>query len=1300
MNETNKFDGPFPIVGIGASAGGLEALRDFVQAVSPGSGMCYVVVQHLAPDHPSIMDQLLASHSKIPVVKIENGLPLEPDKVFVIPAGPELTISNGSFRLHEKPAERGLRTPIDRFFHSIAEQAGRRAYCVVLSGTGSDGTAGLRAVKAAGGVAIAQEARSAKFSGMPENAAATGLVDFVLKPNQIPIRLQEIEAHRSLVEKGDDARSIQDEIGEKLGQIISLIDQEEGHDFSSYKTGTLIRRVERRMTILRQSTVDGLINMLKSQPEERNRLLQDFLIGVTQFFRDSEAFNVLRDKVLRPLVNSEPARIRVWVPGASTGEEAYSIAMLLAEAIDKLHKHIPVQVFGTDIDLSALARARTGSFSASALDPLTPSQREQFFIRDGERVLAAPRLREMCVFAPHNLIQDPPFSRLDLISCRNVLIYLNSDIQQKIIPRFHYALNSSGVLFLGPSESLGSGDRLFRPIEKEFRIFRRNDDQHAGYSSLSDWRERNPASRSVNVPRDNGLPALPNGVRLEQSFEQSVEQHVLRYHAPPHAVINQRNEVVYVSENIAPFVGPSRGAPSSALDMLLVRELRLPVRTAVEKVRETGNEFVEENVIVPIGDQKHVVDIVASAAPQGDEAVLVVLRPIRVQGAEELAATTDARIDHDRDLLDRELTLTRRQLAAAQSEHETVDQELRSSNEELLSMNEELQSANEELETSREELQSINEELETINAELTENNVQLTRANSDLKNLFESTEISTLFLDGNLCVRRFTPETARLFGVKERDLGRPLEDLSSKIPYETVKADALVAIEDLRPASREITIGEDAETYLMRTRPYRTVDDRLDGCVVSFIDITERKKSEQQLVKSEQRYRSVIEAHSELLCRFLADGRLTLVNNAYAATFGKEPQELIGESFYELILDEEHRKLVRETVESLSPASPSATIEYTILTASGDERWTEWTHRLVETGNGSVEYQAIGRDVTDRRIAQLAVVEREQMLNFALDVAALGAWELDVQTGEAERSLRHDQIFGYKDFVEEWNLETFLAHVVPEHREEVRARYELAISKCKNWAFECCIDRADGQRRWISAKGRPILNEKGNVHVLLGTVQDITETKTAELEIRASEARKTVLMQELQHRVKNTLATVLAIIRFSARRTDSVSDLVEGLQSRLGAISKTHDLLTQQDWRGSRLSDLIYSELTPFEIEGAQRFELQGCDPYLNARQALSLCLALHELVTNAAKYGSLSDPNGRITISCEENGEKLKIVWKETDGPKVKVSEDQQKGFGSFLITTALAQQISGTSELHLEPDGVRCVIELPIES
>jgi two-component system CheB/CheR fusion protein len=1299
MSEDSQTD--FPVVGVGASAGGLEALRDFVKAVPEVSGMCYVIIQHLAPDHPSIMDQLLANHSKIPVVQIEDGQPLQSDTVHVIPAGSEVTIQRRRLRLHKKPNDRGLRTPIDRFFQSLADQYGRQAYCVVLSGTGSDGTAGLRAIKAAGGVAIAQEAQSARFPGMPENAAATGLVDFVLKPAQIASRLQEIENYRADMENTDDVTSRHEEIGRKLSSIIELIDNEEGHDFSKYKTGTLIRRVERRMTILRQLTVDGLIRILRDQPEECSRMLQDFLIGVTQFFRDPVAFHHLNDAVIEPLIKSHPQRVRVWVPGCSTGEECYSIAILLAEALDKFQKHIPVQVFGTDIDLSALARARHGTYPASALEPLTQKQHEQFFISDGELVQAAPRLREMCVFAPHNLIEDPPFSRLDLISCRNVLIYLNSDVQRKIIPRLHYALQESGALFLGPSETLGAGERYFAALNKEYRLFRRNDRQNVGYSSLGAAGERDQVRRTGRSGRtllDVSIPAISASLKPETSFEHTVEQHVLRHHAPPHAVVSQNQEIIYLSENMAPFVGPSRGVPSATLDVFLVRELRLPVRRAIERSREIGQEAVEENIIIPVGPQKHVVDVIASPSPQQDGSSIIVLRPVRVQGAEELVATTDLRFDQDREILERELALARRQLAAAEAEHEAVDQELRSSNEELLSMNEELQSANEELETSREELQSINEELETINAELTENNQQLTRANSDLKNLFESTEIATLFLDSNLCVRRFTPETARLFGVKERDLGRPLEDLSSKIPFETIKKDAFVAINELKPESQELKVGADRATYLMRTRPYRTIDDRLDGCVVSFIDITQLQEAANRLAASEQRYRSVIEAHTELLARFKADGTLLLINEAYATTFNQPAEMLTGQSFYQFIAPQD-RDAVEEMLERLNAENPVETIVHTVILPSGKQRWMEWTNKFLYLNeDGEAEYQAIGRDVTDRKRAETALAEREQRLNFALDVSSLGAWELDVRTGEAERSLRHDQIFGYEELLDDWSVDVFLAHVVPEDRDHVREQYQGAIAKRENWSFECRIRRADGEVRWIAANGRPILDEYGDVAVLLGTVKDITDIKTAELDIRISQARKSLLMQELQHRVKNTLATVLAIIRFSGRRARDVNSLVEALQSRLSAISKTHDLLTQSDWQGGRLSKLVEVELAPYGVDGKHRFQFSGCDPDLPAKQALSLSLALHELATNAAKYGALSNDTGVVNVTCRLIGDGiLRIVWEEEGGPMVEEPEDGKEGFGNFLIQNVLAHEISGDVALQFELSGVRCVIEMP---
>ncbi len=1290
----------FPVVGVGASAGGLEALREFVQAISRDSGMCYVVVQHLAPDHPSIMDQLLASHSQIPVVKIEHGAWLKPNVVYVIPAGPELTLKDGRFRLHQKPPERGLRTPIDRFFQSLSEQIGRRAYCVVLSGTGSDGTAGLRAIKAAGGVAIAQELRSARFSGMPENAAATGLVDFVLTPERIARRLQEIEAHRETVEAGENKRALHEQIGQRLSDIIDLIDDAEGHDFSSYKTGTLVRRVERRMTIMRQRTVEGLIETLKAEPDERTRMLQDFLIGVTQFFRDPDAFEHLDRQIIQPMVLADPQRIRVWVPGCSTGEEAYSIAILLSEALDRHRKHIPVQVFGTDIDLSALSRARAGEFAVSALEPISPERRERYFIKEGERATVAPRLREMCVFAPHNLIADPPFSRLDLISCRNVLIYLNSDVQTQIISRFHYALHEGGTLFLGPSETLGAADRYFDPIEKERRLFKRNDQQKIGYSSLSERHNRDTPLRAVKTLPAAALPVLSANVRGEQPFEQGIEQFVLRQYAPPHAVINRRNEIVYLSENMAPFIGPSRGVPSSALDVFLTRELRLPVRSALEKARETGREVVEENIIVPVGDGKQVFDVVVAPAPQDPTTMIATLRSVRVQNASELAVTTDARIDRDREILDRELALTRRQLAAAQAEHDAVDQELRSSNEELLSMNEELQSANEELETSREELQSINEELETINAELMENNRQLTRANSDLKNLFESTEIATLFLDANLCVRRFTPETTRLFGIKERDMGRPLEDLASHIPFETIKKDALVAINDLKPVSTEITVGDGRFHYMLRARPYRTIDDRLDGCVISFIDITERYRNEMALAESQERLSSALRAGKIGVHDYDPATEVAKWDDRARTIFGVGPDyEVTYRKFLDIVLPEDRQAVIDAVNSAFQPNGDRYYVaDYRIRRVSdGEIRWVRADGDVTFDNGQPTRLVGTIIDITDAKLSDERIRQSEERLRASVATSLVGI-------GFGDRHGRiidgNDAFFRLTGYSREEILDGGIGWkqlTAPEYADvDAKMIAELAKNGTAG-PYQKEYIRKDGSRipLLLNMSRREGTDPVEDEHVAF--ITDISEIKQAEAALRESEARKTLLMQELQHRVKNTLATTLAIIRFSGRHSTDVTALVTSLQARLSAIAKTHDLLTQKDWNGSHLSDLIESEMAPYASASGQRYAFEGHDPYLNAEHALSLSLALHELATNAAKYGALSNGEGRVRIWCAREDGNITITWCEEDGPQIEVPTSQHEGFGSFLIKRVLGQEVGGSARLELEPSGLRCVVTIP---
>jgi two-component system CheB/CheR fusion protein len=1417
-------DEQFPVVGIGASAGGLEALREFVNAIPTDSGMAYVIVQHLAPDHPSIMDQLLAHDARVPVARIEGGELLKPDIVYVIPSGHELTVLNGRFRLHDVGRERGVRMVIDRFFISLAEEYGHRAHCIVLSGTGTDGTTGLRAIKAAGGVAMAQESKSAKFSGMPDNAAATGLVDFVLKPHRMPLRLQEIEQHRGTVRAESAGKSLQDEVINKLDQILALL-AEEGHDFTTYKPGTLVRRIERRMTILRQRTVDGFIDRLTDDKEERDRLLQDFLIGVTRFFRDEDSFESLAKSVIAPLVKTRQ-RLRIWVPGCATGEEAYSIAILLAEQLEAARVSIPVQIFGTDIDISALNHARSGLYSAQALEGLDAALVDKYFVSEGDKKLIVPRLREMCVFAPHNLIDDPPFSRLDLISCRNVLIYLNTSAQRAVIPRFHFALSKGGYLFLGPSESLGQNERLFETLHKDYRIFVRDDAHQGDYSSLAHWEERTKR-RKTNPRPQTQVPVHPISPEAvgDSNFESQIEQQILRTHTPPHVVVSRRGEIVYLSENMAPYVGPTRGTPSAALDVFLVRELRLPARKAIEASQEQAARVIEDNIVVSVGNEQQVVDVVAEPVPLEDHLTLVTIKPVRVQDAAELASVTGARSDEDREFLDRELALTRRQLSRAVAEHDAVDQELRSSNEELLSMNEELQSANEELETSREELQSINEELETVNAELRENNRQLVNTNSDLKNLFESAEIATLFLDSNLCVRRFTPSASAIFGLRDRDLGRPLEDMASKVPFEFIRDDAATVMTSLRPTRREVTIDNDRATFEMATRPYRTIEDRLDGSVVTFFDVSERKRSEIILANNERRYRSVIEAHTELLARFRRDGTLIMVNSAYAETFGKTPQEMEGRSFFPFI-PQEDRDAVRTMLAELNEENPVKTIEHQVQGADGGVRWMEWTNRYIGPDDeGNIVYQAVGRDTTLRVAAETKLRNSEAMLQFAMEMNGIGAYEINCQTGEVIRSKLHKEIFG--DDSDDWCLERAILFTHEDDRARVAEEFEAAEKEGRNVHVTARIVRGNDRAiRWVRGTRRVIKAEDGSVLRIIGTIEDVTaeyeaaervrrteermqatiassivaigfgdgygnittvndafcdlvgysreeiieggvgwdkltapefaeldaeavrelletgyaspfqkeyvrkdgsrvpvlvsvakqpgldpaedehvafaidisDIKRTENELRDSEARKSLLMQELQHRVKNTLATVLSIIRFSGRHVDSAAELVASLESRLGSISKTHDVLTQSDWAGSYLGTIIEAELTAYA--GSNRFTFSGDDLYLDAKQALSLSLAIHELVTNAAKYGALSGERGFVDLRGERSGKSYRFEWIERDGPKVDAAlARERRGFGSLVLDQVVATELGGTSKRRMEPEGVVCVIEFDVE-
>lgn len=1277
-----------PVVGIGASAGGLEALQELVDRISSDSGASYVLVQHLSPDHDSIMDQLLQAHTRLKVRQIEDGMELEPDAIYVNPPGSEVSIEGMTLRLHDRPASGHLQAPIDRFFRALADQHGRNAYCVILSGTGSDGTEGLRAIKGAGGIAIVQESGNARFPGMPNSAAATGQVDFILRAADIPARLDDIIRHRTRLNSEADREAIQSEIESRLPEVVKVLERNYDHDFSEYKPGTLVRRIERRMSLQRLRSVDTYLNRLGEDEEEAQRLFQDFMIGVTRFFRDEENFDALGKLVIEPLIEKRPDSIRAWVPGCSTGEEAYSVAILLIEAMRKADMQIPLQVFGSDIDISALSHAREGLYRTGAVDTLPERILKEYFREEEKGWRTIPLLREICVFAPHNLIQDPPYSRLDLITCRNLMIYMSSDLQKRVIPRFHFALQPGGELMLGPSEGLAGEDELFEVIDKTHKIFRRNDDAPVHYTALAD---RRPKERFGRTPQPKVIPPLDTANRAQydqQNREKQAERAFLHDFAAPFALISRKGVVTYLSREMTRFARPAHGAPSTQIESFLAEELRLPVRGTIAEAAASGELAEVRNIVVPDDGENRLFDISVSPVDDRTDQLLLVLHPVRFRSEDDAVASVKARKSEDRFMLERELASVRDQLSRLQHEYETSTQEADSSHEELLSMNEELQSSNEELETSREELQSINEELETVNAELTENNRQLVRANSDLKNLFESTDLATLFLDRSLSVRSFTPATTRLFGIKDRDIGRPIRDLSSRIDYPELEEDAEQVQRSLQMIEREVTIAATDETFILRIRPYRTTDDRLDGYVLAFYDISERKRAEEQLARNE---RDLAKQYSELETLYdttpvglsLMDRELRWlrINQELADINGFPVEAHIGKRQEELIPDIDKRiadqmRHIFETGEAVRG------IRVEGYTPKDPERLRHWIVDYYPVKSGD-EVFAIGtcvREVTEEYALTRDLAQSEARLRAAATQNPIHFVQVD----------HHGQIVwaegGLPGLPTQKDTPRPIRDELPDDVNAV-IDAQIAANRDDNLpkVFDIRLTVGDAPLSYQVNLDRFRQGPVEDDYILVFT--DVTER-------RALEDRQRVLLSELQHRVKNTLATVSAIARFLVAGADTPETYRQRLDERLSAISRTHDLLTNADWKGATLAEIVEIESAAYADKPDERIHLSGDRLTFSPREAVSIGMGIHELLTNAAKYGALSTEDGEIHIHTE-NRDGRHLTWRERNGPTVVEPEDE--GFGSFLIQKVLRAELQAEIEMEFKRGGLECRMKLP---
>ncbi|HEX6014549.1 MAG TPA: chemotaxis protein CheB [Geminicoccaceae bacterium] len=841
----------FPVVGIGASAGGVEALQAFFRAVpEPPLGMAFVVVTHLGPGHESALPAILRGCTGMPVMPARDGEAVEAAHVYVLPNDAAMTMASGRLVLRRPPAGgRRERQPIDVFFASLAEDLGERAVGVVLSGGGSDGTLGLKAIKERGGLTLAQgvDGTAPRYPDMPASAVAGGSVDLVLPVEEMASRLAEIARGHAAVQElvAEGRRGQADGRAAAYQDTISRILQGRvGHDFSGYKDKTFFRRVQRRVQVLRLPGLGAYVERLRQDPDEAGNLFRDLLIGVTGFFRDGEAFSALEERVIPRLFEGRGAddAVRVWVPGCATGEEAYSLAILLRERMDARAGGPRAQIFATDIDEAALAVARGGRYPASMMSAVAPERLARFFATDGAAYAVSRELRELCVFSPQSLIRDAPFSRIDLISCRNLLIYLGGRLQEQVFPLFHYALRPGGTLFLGVAETIAGHADLFAPEDRSHRIFRRRERAAVGVPPL----QVHPASHGAVRP----LPAMtrprPANAPTSSELHRVVGELVLEQFAPAHVVVGADGDIVHQSTRLGKYLEPAAGAPSRQLLAMARRGLRLELRAALREAARTRRRAVRPRVEVDVDDRKQLIELTVAPlpAPDGAEQLFVVVfadlaPPSAAGSAPDPAEAGDGPEGGGVSAqLEGELREVRERLQTTVEEYETATEELKSANEEMVSINEELQSVNEELETSKEELQSVNEELRTTNAELSRKVDELDRANADLRNLFDSTQIATLFLDRHLVIRGFTPAVAAVFNLLPTDVGRPLADFASRLDGVDLRREARRALDGRETVERRVTAGDGSVHYLMRVLPYRTAEGAVDGVVATFVDVT------------------------------------------------------------------------------------------------------------------------------------------------------------------------------------------------------------------------------------------------------------------------------------------------------------------------------------------------------------------------------------------------------------------------------------------------------------------------------
>ncbi len=933
----DKTKSNFPVIGIGASAGGLDALEGFFSKIPDDLDIAFVVIQHLNPDHDSMMGSLLKKFTSMHIQVIEEGQELKSGTLYLNPPNKNVALVNGTFHLSEINVDNKSFFRIDYFFRSLAKDLGRNAICIVLSGTGSDGSIGLREVKSAGGMTMVQEGNQAEYEGMPQSAIDTGLVDVITSTDAMSEELIQYIRHPYMGTSDlldINLRKHQD----TLNEIFNLLKKRTGQDFSNYKLNTIYRRIERRMAVHRIEKLDAYLQYLKQHESEIYLLFQELLITVTSFFRDEATFEKLREKVIPELLKQLPTNkpLRIWVPGCATGEEAYSIAMVLIEVMEAQDKMVDCKIFASDIDKNSIETARQGLYPKSITADVGQERLHKFFKEEDHQYRVKKRLRDIVVFAEQNLNKDPPFSKIDLISCRNVLIYMNQEMHKKLFPVFYYALNNDGILLLGSSESISGFEKAFKPLDNHINIFQK---QNGVLENVIDY---------PPIPQSGGNPKSyepPKDRPVKQTEVQDmVEQTILDCYTHPSVIVNANYDILFLYGQTEIYLSLPKGKASLNLLNVAEKSIQYKLLATLKEALEKKETVKESKMKLWCDHGYYTFDLIVHPIRKpvdGQQLLLVVFKDNSLKSIPDKQETEDQSASKD----DQRIKVMEQELQSTIEQLEISNEELQSKNEELQATNEELQSSIEELETSKEEAQSTNEELISVNAELKQKINDLAEANNDINNLLASTEIATIFLDQQLCIKRYTPDMSKIFNLIQSDIGRPISDITSNINYANIYEDAKHVLETLEKQEKEIQT-EAGDWYAVNLIPYRTMENIINGIVITFVDITENKLS-----KEANRLAAVVRDSNDVITTMDLKGNITTWNRSAEIIYGYTQSEALKMNIQEL-LPQGKKNQILDFISQINLSEATHSIESQRITKSGQiiDIWLTITPLLDNTG--------------------------------------------------------------------------------------------------------------------------------------------------------------------------------------------------------------------------------------------------------------------------------------------------------------------------------------------------------------